>query len=92
MKSRFIGIATFVLAGSLGCFGGQPAKVGITSKAVEPAAADRKPAVQFGKGSGMTRNEVVLRGNAYRAQTPQENSALKDPPAPRHFDSSAFRK
>lgn len=92
MKSRFIGVAAVILASSLGCFGGQPAKVGITRKSVEPAAADRKPAVQLGKGSGITRNEAVLRGNAYRAQTAQENSALKDPPAPRHLDASAYRK
>jgi len=92
MKSRFIGVAAFVLAGSLGCFGGQPAKVGIVRKSVDPAAEDRKPAVQFGKGSGMTRNEAVLRGNAYRAQTAQGASALKGPSALRHFGDPAFRK
>jgi len=49
-------------------------------------------AVQFGKGTGMTRNEVVLRGNAYREQTAQDSAALKDSSAQSNRGDIAFRK
>ena len=67
------------LASALVTFGnGQLAKTGMVRKPepVDPASTTR--AVQQGKGSGMTRNESVLRGNAFRSETPQDSAALKN--------------
>lgn len=71
-------------------FAAQPAKVGIVQKAAPPAPADVTKAVQYGKGTGMTRNQETLSGNAYRSRTAADNGAVKqtDP----HHGDSALRK
>ena len=50
-------------------------------------------AVQYGKGTGMTRNEGV-RANAFREQTPAESQVVKDQTKPGHPNRSdkALRK
>lgn len=52
-------------------------------------------AVQQGKGGGRTRNQEVIRANAYRSQTSAEESrALQNEPGAAHqkWDDPAFRK
>jgi hypothetical protein len=51
-------------------------------------------AVQQGKGAGVSRNQLVLRGNAYRSETPEESSALRNDSdvAGPNWGDSAFRK
>jgi hypothetical protein len=50
--------------------------------------------VNQGKGAGMTRSDVVLRGNAYRSETAQDSQALnaKSSAAGPNWDDTAFHK
>lgn len=40
--------------------------------------SDSTKAVQFGKGTGMTRNQPTLSGNRYRSQTAQDNGSVRN--------------
>jgi hypothetical protein len=72
----------------------QPARVGIVAKAQAPDPADVTKAVQFGKGTGMTRNDRTFNGNAYRSQTADENGKVRNNSVDRHpnYSEKAFRK
>jgi hypothetical protein len=50
-------------------------------------------AVQFGKGTGITRNDRTLSGNAYRAQTAADNGTVKNDSGSRpNYSDRALRK
>ena len=50
-------------------------------------------AVQFGKGTGTTRNDRTLSGNAYRSQTAADNGTVKSDSGSRpNYSDRAFRK
>jgi hypothetical protein len=51
-------------------------------------------AVQQGKGTGMTRNDVYLNANANRLQTPEDSQGLRDQSGLAHpnWTDAAFRK
>jgi hypothetical protein len=72
--------------------GGQPAKVRTLSAAEIQDRTGISRAVQQGKGAGISRNEIVLRVNAERAQTAGESAALKPAPARPNWSDSAFNK
>jgi hypothetical protein len=40
--------------------------------------SDTTKAVQYGKGTNMTRNEPTLNGNRYRSQTAQDKGSVKN--------------
>jgi len=54
--------------------------------------SDVTHAVQYGKGTGMTRNEHVLAGNAFRSQTAQDSQTLKDNYRASSLGDRALRK
>jgi len=91
---RVAALTGLALASALVTFAnGQAAKTGMVRRPdpVDPSGLTR--AVPQGKGSGMTRNEPVLRGNAFRSETPQDSAALKDGSHSRaHYSDSSFRK
>lgn len=74
---RTAALTTLVLVAPVLASAGEPAKVGIVTKAVAPNPADLTKAVQFGKGTGMTRKDETLSGNAYRSQTAADKGAVK---------------
>lgn len=92
MRSRSIKVAlasAFMLTSPLLTFaGGQPAKVRMLSKSEMQDRTGITQAVQQGKGTGMTRNQVI-RANAYRSQTAEESPARRDGP---NWGDTAFRK
>ncbi len=71
-------LTTLVLATpALSFGGGQPP---ITRTPTQSELQDRtgiKKAVQSGKGTGMTRSDETLSGNAYRSQTAADNGTVK---------------
>lgn len=71
-------IGACVLASPVLSLAGQPAKVGIVTKAQAPDPANVTKAVQFGKGTGMTRKDETLSGNAYRSQTADDKGKVKN--------------
>jgi rhodanese-related sulfurtransferase len=82
MKLRIIGMTlpTLFLAVPMLTFAGQqPAKVNCYCNTGGRNQTSAKQAVQQGKGSGVTRNEVTLQGNAYRSQTSDKQTSNKDP-------------
>jgi hypothetical protein len=73
---------------------GQP-KVHMLSKDETQDLTGATRAVQQGKGGGMSRNQLVFRGNAYRSQTAAEESrTAKDGSigANSNWHDTAFRK
>jgi hypothetical protein len=98
MKSRSIRVAllsTFALTSSLFALaGGQPAKVRMSTKDEAPNPAEVTRAVQQqGKGTGVLRNQAVVRANAWRLQT-EESPAAREESRARHpnWGDSAFCK
>ena len=73
--------------------GSQPAVVGNYTNR-ETLDARPTQAVQQGKGSGMSRNQTVIRANAWRSQTEEDSLKLREKPAATHINwgDSAFRK
>jgi len=69
---------------------GQP-KVHAVSKSETQDRTDVTRAVQFGKGTGMTRNQGV-QANAYRFQTAVDNATVKSSAARTNWSDPAFRK
>jgi hypothetical protein len=97
MKSRSIRVAllsAFVLVSPLPTFAGGQHLVRMPRKGEIQDRADMTPAVQQGKGGGMSRSQVVLRANAYRLQTEEDRPALRNQSStagPNRGDT-AFRK
>jgi hypothetical protein len=98
MKSQSMKLAlasAFVLASPLFTFaGGQPA---IRRQPGKEEMQDRTGimrAIQQGKGTGMTRSDVVIRANAYRSQTPDESRVPAQQSGSVHssWNDSAFHK
>ena len=91
MRLRTVGSVLLALAGSGLIFGAQPAKVGIVSKSETPVNVTR--AVQFGKGTGITRNQETLSGNAYRSVTAADAGTVKKTPDTRpNYPDTGLRK
>ncbi len=101
MKLRSIRVAllsAFALASAALSFAGdQPGKMHMLSKSQMQDRTGMTPAVQQGKGAGMTRSQVVLRGDTDRSDTAADRPAL--PPAEDSFadpqptsSDTAFRK
>jgi hypothetical protein len=98
MKSRSIKVAllsAFALMSPLLTFAGdQPGQMHRYSKSEIENRDGVTQAVQRGKGAGVSRNQLVLRTNAYRSETAEESPALRndsDVVGPSWGDS-AFRK
>ena len=98
MKSRSIKmvlLSAFALMSPLLTFAGdQPGQMHRYSKSEIENRDGVTRAVQQGKGAGVSRNQLVLRGNAYRSETSEENPALlndSDVVGP-NWGDSAFRK
>ena len=93
---KFAAVSGFVLLSPVLTFaGGQPAKVRMVTKAEAQDRTGITPAVQQGKGSGMSTSQVFVNANAYRSQTPAESALLKaDPPRAErpNYSDSAFTK
>ncbi len=74
--------------------GGQPAKVRtLTQSEIQDRSGVTK-AVQAGKGTGVTRDQVTFAGDAYRSQTAADTGKAKSnsgDPGPRNSDP-AFHK
>jgi hypothetical protein len=70
-------LATMVLVSPAVSLAAASGKVGIVRRAEAPNPADLTKAVQFGKGTGMTRNDQTLKGNAFRSQTDQDRGAVR---------------
>ena len=100
MKLRSIRTAVFsalVLASpmlSSAAPAAKSAKVGIVTKAEAPDPADVTKAVQFGKGTGMTRKDETVSGNAYRSQTADDKGKVKNNSGDQRpsYSDAAFRK
>jgi hypothetical protein len=98
MKSK--SVRTMLLAASilvspaLTFAGGQPNKVYPSGKNEAQDHTVFARSVNQGKGAGMTRSDVVLRGNAYRSQTAEDSQALRDKPgaAGPNWNDTAFHK
>ena len=94
MKSRFsrVAVLTALVLTSplLSLAGGQP-KVHAVSKSETQDRADVTRAVQFGKGTGMTRNQSV-QANAYRFQTAADSASLQSGAVRTNRADTAFRK
>lgn len=72
-------LAASILAGPVLAFaGGQPNHVYSPKNIEAQDHASFARNVNQGKGAGVTRSDVVLSGNAYRAQTTEDNQALGD--------------
>ena len=97
MKSQSIRLTLLsglVLACPLLTFAGsQSVGMHVPSKSEMQDRTDVTRAVQWGKGTNMTRNETV-RANAYRSQTPNDSQTLKDKAAPAgpNWSDRAYRK
>ena len=88
-------LPTLVLTSALLAFAAGQPKLHMLSKAEMQDLTGATRAVQQGKGGGMSRNQVVLRGNAYRSQTAADESrTLKDGSVGANSNShdAAFRK
>jgi len=96
MKSKSVRIALLpalmLMSPVIGFAGGQHL-IRVPSKDEAQDRSGITPAVQYGKGTGMTRNEGV-RANAYREQTPAESQVVKDQAKAGQSkpDDTAFRK
>jgi hypothetical protein len=81
MKSQTVKmllLAASILASPVLTFaGGQPNRVYTPGKNESQDRAGVGRNLNQGKGAGLTRNDVVLRGNAYRSETAQDSQALK---------------
>jgi hypothetical protein len=87
-------VSAFVLAiPALTFAGGQP-KIHPISKEEMQDRTGISQGVQRGKDTGIFRSEVVVRANAYRSQTPEENRVSVAQPANAHssWNDSAFHK
>jgi hypothetical protein len=71
-------LPALVLTSALLAFAAGQPKLHMLSKAEMQDLTGATRAVQQGKGGGMSRNQVALRGNAYRSQTADESRTLKD--------------
>ena len=94
MKSRFnrVAVLTALVLTSplLSLAAGQP-KVRPVTKSETQDRADVTRAVQFGKGTGMTRNQGV-QANAYRSQTAADSATVKSSAVRANWSDPAFRK
>ena len=93
MKSiRVVTLSALVLGGTLFTFAASQPRV----RKTEPLdLSGAKRAMQQGKGGGRTRNDAVIRANAYRSQTSAEESqALRNEPGAAHpkWSDPAFHK
>jgi hypothetical protein len=87
MKIKLTMLSAFVLASPLLTFGGQSTPMPTSNRANQNDAQNQYAvtrAVQWGKGSGMSRLTSTVPANAYRAQTPQEQGVVRanDYPSP----------
>ena len=88
-------LAAAILASPVLTFaGGQPNHVYTPPKNEAQDVTGIAQNVNQGKGAGMTRSDVVLRGNAYRSETAQDSQALnaKSSAAGPNWDDTAFHK
>jgi hypothetical protein len=97
MKSRSIKLAflsAFVLTSPLLTFaGGQSAKVYTPAKDEARSSEGIARAVQQGKGSGMTRSQVVVRANAWRVETTDSPAPVQRPGTTGpNYNDTAFKK
>jgi len=97
MKSQSIKLAmvsVFVLASPLLTFAAGQPKVRWVSKEEMRDRSVITRAIPQGKGSGMTRSEVVISANAYRSQTPEESGTAVQQSRAAHstWNDSAFHK
>jgi hypothetical protein len=96
MKSKSVRIALLpalmLMSPMIGFAGGQHL-IRVPSKDEAQDRSGITPAVQYGKGTGMTRNDGV-RANAFREQTPAESQVVKDQTKPGHpnWSDTALRK
>jgi hypothetical protein len=92
LSTRIVLLSAFAIASPLITLaGGQPAKVHMPTQGEIRDRADIKLAVQAGKGTGVSRNQMV-RANAWRTQTLAERAADKSVPVHPNWSDSAFRK
>jgi hypothetical protein len=90
---RMVVLSSLVLATPSLTLAGGPDHYRMLSKSEMKDLTGATRAVQQGKGSGLSRNQVI-QANAYRAQTAQENPAAADNSGTTHSNRSdtAFRK
>jgi hypothetical protein len=82
MKSQSVRIAllsALILASPVISFGAGQHLIRVPSKDEAQDRSGVTRAVQYGKGTNMTRNEGV-RANAFRSQTPEESQVVKNQP------------
>ena len=72
--------------------GGQPNHVYTPQKNEAQDRAGIAQSVNQGKGAGITRSDVVLRGNAYRSETAQDSQALRANSSGPNWNDSGFHK
>ena len=96
MKVRVIRmsvLSTLVLGSTVLAFADDQTRIYPADKSQTQDRSGITRAVQYGKGTGVTRNERVLRGNAYREQTAQDSASLKQDSSTRpNWGDHAFRK
>jgi hypothetical protein len=97
MKSQSIRLAVFssllVLACPVVTFANQSVQMHVPSKSEIQDRTGVTQAVQQGKGTVFTRNQVI-RADAYRSQTPEDSRKLKDKAASAspNWGDPAYRK
>jgi hypothetical protein len=85
---RLTMVPILALAGSMLAFGSGQAPIRQAQSEAQ-AVQGATPAIQQGKGGGLSRNQTVV-AEANRVQTPQERQAIRELLAKHH--DSAFRK
>jgi len=85
---RVTTLSAIAVASSMLAFGSGQAPVRQAQSETQ-AVQGATPAIQQGKGGGLSRNQTVA-ANANRVQTPQERQAIRELLAKHH--DSAFRK
>lgn len=73
-------LTTLVLASPALTFAAEGRIMHMPSKAESQDQTGMTRAVQYGKGTGMTRNDRSLQGNAFRSQTAADNGTVKATP------------
>jgi hypothetical protein len=78
-RFKLIASSAFVLASPMLSFAAGQHLIRVPSKNEAQDRTGITQAVQYGKGTNMTRNEGV-RANAFREQTPAESQVVKEKP------------
>jgi len=98
MKSKSVKMmlltASILVSPALSFAGGQPNRIYTPSKNEAQDHTVFARNVNQGKGAGMTRSDVVLRGNAYRSETAEDSQALrvKSGASGPNWNDTAFHK